>query len=143
MPALRSQFSEIRGQPNGPIRHFSDLIVYRKAFAAGARIYELSRNWPREERYALTDQIRRAARSIGANIAEAWAKRRCEAHFVSKLTDADAEAHETEHWLACAFKHGYLSKNDFADMRARILEVGKMPGGMIAKAGSFVSDGRK
>lgn len=96
--------SEARSQkPAGPIRHFTDLIVYRRAFALAIRVFDLSRTWPAEERYALTDQIRRSSRSIGANIAEAWAKRRYAAHWISKLSDADGEAHETEHWLGCAY----------------------------------------
>ena len=121
----------------GALRHFSDLVAYRKAFAAGVAIFRLSAAWPPEERFSLTDQIRRSSRAIGANIAEAWAKRRYEAHFVSKLTDADAEAHETEHWLACALKHGYLNRRDFDTMRARLAEIGRLLGGMMASAESF------
>lgn len=137
--------SEVRSQTKGPIKHFSDLLVYRRAFAVGLRIFEQSRSWPAEEKFALTDQVRRSARSIGANIAEAWAKRRYPAHFVSKLTDADAELHETQHWLACAVKHGYLSRKDFATLRDELDEIGRMLGGMMAKPQSFtpkLSSGR-
>jgi four helix bundle protein len=125
-----------RGE-KGSIHHFSDLIAYRKAFAVGVAIFRISSAWPAEERYALTDQVRRSSRSIGANIAEAWAKRRYEAHFVSKLTDADAEAHETEHWLACALKHGYIDHADFDTMRSRLAEIGRLLGGMMANAETF------
>jgi four helix bundle protein len=82
--------------------------VYEEAFAAAGRIYELSKEWPPEARYALTDQIRRSSRSVCANIAEAWGKRRCPAHFVSKLSDADGEAAETQVWLGFATSCGYI-----------------------------------
>lgn len=67
------------------IRHFTDLIAYQKAFELGLDVFRVSKGWPSEERYALTDQVRRSARSVGANIAEAWGKRRYEAHFISKF----------------------------------------------------------
>ncbi len=79
------------------LRHFTELDVYQLSTELAARIFLISRQWPAEERYSLTDQIRRAARSVGANLAESWAKRRYEAHFVSKLTDADGENQEVEH----------------------------------------------
>jgi four helix bundle protein len=123
---------------SGPINRFSDLIVYQKAFALSMRIFELSRNWPAEERYALTNQVRRSSRSVGANIAEAWAKRIYGAHFVSKLSDSDAELHETEHWLMCALKHGYLTSDDFTSLSTELNEVGKMLGSMIRKPDSFL-----
>jgi four helix bundle protein len=106
-------------------------------------VFESTCKWPREEKFALTDQVRRSARSIGANISEAWAKRRYEAHFVSKLTDSDAEANETEHWLACAVKHGYISKEEFLDLRSRLAEIGRMLGGMIAEPWKFLPKPRK
>lgn len=138
MAEVRGQKSEVRGAPPGVIRHFSELVAYRKAFSIGVHVLEISRQWPGDEKYSLTDQVRRSSRSIGANIAEAWGKRRYEAHFVSKLTDADAETHETEHWLACALKHGYLSRPEFDELRRRLAEVGRLLGGMIAKAKTFV-----
>ncbi len=79
------------------VRTFRDLIVYQKARALANRIFEISKTFPRKERYALTDQIRRSSRAIGAQIAETWAKRRYEKHFISKLTDADGEQQETQH----------------------------------------------
>src|SRR5438093_9162502 len=91
-----------------PIRHFRDLDVYQNALETGLRVYELSKKFPDEERYALTDQVRRSSRSICANIAEAWRKRRYPASFVSKLSDADAEAAETQVWLSTAYRCGYL-----------------------------------
>src|SRR5207302_2691057 len=79
-----------------PIRHFRDLDVYQNALRTGLRVYELSKKFPAEERYALIDQIRRSSRSVCANIAEGWRKRRYQAAFVSKLSDAEGEAAETQ-----------------------------------------------
>src|SRR5436190_8417605 len=79
-----------------PIRHFRDLDVYQNALAAGLRVYELTKKFPAEEKYSLTDQIRRSSRSVCANIAEAWRKRRYQAAFISKLSDAEGEAAETQ-----------------------------------------------
>ena len=120
------------------IQHFSDLEVYREAFRLGLHCFELSRTFPPEERYALTDQLRRAARSIGANISESWGKRRYEAHFISKLTDADAELHETEHWLACAYKHGYITDLQFQQERTVIAKIGGQIGKMMANPKPFL-----
>jgi len=102
-----------RGEAAKPIRHFRDLDVYQNALATGLRVYELSKKFPAEERYALTDQIRRSSRSVCANIAEAWRKRRYEAAFVSKLSDAETEAAETQVHAEFAFHHGYLSREEF------------------------------
>ncbi len=95
----------------GKIVTHDDLEVYRRAFDAAARIFELSRAFPREEIYSLTDQIRRSSRSVCANMAEAWRKRRYEAAFVSKLSDAEGEAAETQVWLKFAAKCGYLRED--------------------------------
>jgi four helix bundle protein len=101
------------GEAAKPIRHFRDLDVYQNALATGLRVYELSKKFLAEERYALTDQIRRSSRSVCANIAEAWRKRRYEAAFVSKLSDAETEAAETQVHAEFAFHHGYLSRGEF------------------------------
>ena len=101
------------GEATKPIRHFRALDVYQNALATGLRVYELSKKFPVEERYALTDQIRRSSRSVCANIAEAWRKRRYEAAFVSKLSDAETEAAETQVHAEFAFHHGYLSREEF------------------------------
>ena len=93
----------------GSIRHFRELDVYRMAVDAAMRVFELSKGFPVEERYSLTDQVRRSARSVCANIAEAWRKRRYPNAFVSKLSDAEAEAAETEVWLDLAVRCGYLT----------------------------------
>ncbi len=92
----------------GKISTHQDLEVYRRAFEAASQIFELSRAFPRDETYSLTDQIRRSSRSVCANLAEAWRKRRYEAAFVSKLSDAEGEAAETQVWLEFAVKCGYL-----------------------------------
>lgn len=120
------------------ISHFTDLLVYQQAAELAARIFTLTERWPPIERYALTDQIRRASRSVGANIAEAWGKRRYEAHFVSKLTDADGENHETEHWLITAHRDGYLSQVEFTELTDQKKRIGRMLGSMIQDPSSFL-----
>ncbi len=92
----------------GSIRHFRELDVYRMAMEAAVQIFEISKGFPSEEKYSLTDQIRRCSRSVCANIAEAWRKRRYPNSFASKLSDAEAEAAETEVWLELAVRSGYL-----------------------------------
>jgi four helix bundle protein len=96
-----------------PIRHFRDLNVYHNALAVGLQVYELSKKFPIEERYALTDQVRRSSRSVCANIGEAWRKRRYEAAFIAKLSDAEAEAAETQVHMEFAFRHHYVSREEF------------------------------
>jgi four helix bundle protein len=91
------------------IRSHRDLDVYRRAFEASMRIFELSKQFPKEETYSLTDQIRRSSRSVCANVAEAWRKRRYEAAFISKVSDSETEAAETQVWLEFAVHCGYLS----------------------------------
>jgi four helix bundle protein len=92
------------------IRHFRDLEVYQLAMDSALRIFEVSKFFPSEEKFSLTDQIRRSSRSVCANIAEAWRKRRYPNAFVSKLSDADAEAAETQVWLEFTFKCRYLNQ---------------------------------
>ena len=101
------------------IGHFRELRVYRQAFDAAMRIFELSKAWPMEERYSLTDQIRRSSRSVCGNIAEAWRKRRYTADFISKLANADAEAGESQAWLDFALRSGYLTQEDYTDLDQR------------------------
>ncbi|WP_008318653.1 four helix bundle protein [Leptolyngbya sp. PCC 6406] len=93
----------------GDIRSFKDLRVWEKAIAAAMEIFELTKRFPVEERYSLTDQIRRSSRSVAANISEAWRKRRYPAAFVSKLSDAESEAAETQTWLEIAYRCQYLT----------------------------------
>lgn len=98
------------------IQGLSDLEVYRISMDAAMRIFEASKRFPAEERYSLTDQVRRSSRSVCANIAEAWRKRRYANHFVSKLSDAEAEAAETQVWLEFAVKCGYLDRAVAAEL---------------------------
>ena len=118
-------------------RCFRDLIVYRKAREVNRLIFEISKSFPKEETYSLIDQVRRSSRSIGAQIAEAWGKRRYERHFISKLTDADAEQLETQHWLETAVDSGYLEERQAEKMCDTLREIGKMLNSMIVKADSF------
>jgi len=97
-------FDALKIQDNEFARDYKDLNVFKLAFESAMKIFEVSKTWSKEEKYSLTDQIRRSSRSVCANIAEAWRKRRYPAHFVSKLSDADTEAAETEVWLEFAFK---------------------------------------
>jgi len=98
------------------ISSYKELRVYQKAMAAAMRIFELTKHFPIEERYSLTDQIRRASRSVCSNIGEAWRKRRYPAHFVSKLSDSEGEAEETRVWLEFSWRCGYMSKSEASEL---------------------------
>jgi four helix bundle protein len=119
---------------------FRDLIVHQKARAVAKRIFELTKKLPKDEMYSLTDQVRRSSRSVGAQIAEAWAKRRYEKHFVSKLTDADGEQQETQHWIDTAVDCGYWTSDNATMLRQQCEEIGRLLGGMMAKAEMFCGD---
>jgi four helix bundle protein len=93
------------------------------AFDLANDIFDLSKQWPAEERYALTDQVRRSSRSICANLSEAWAKRPYPKHFVSKMTDAEGEALETRTWLAFAEYAGYISRDEMSALQDRLAHV--------------------
>ena len=119
------------------VASFEDLDVYKLAFSLQQETFQVSKTWPKDEQYSLTDQIRRSSRSIGANIAEAWAKRRYAAHFVSKLTDADGEQNETRHWLKTALACDYLGMEQHADLDKRCKRIGAMLGRMMADSGCW------
>jgi len=119
------------------VNSFRDLEVYRLSRELAATIFEITKQFPGEEKFSLTDQIRRSSRSIGAQIAEAWAKRRYVKHFVSKLTDADGEQQETQHWLEVARDCGYINEKEAKQLIAEYQKLGKMIGSMIGKAPSF------
>lgn len=121
-------------------RSFKELRVYQQAKAVSFDIFTLSKHFPREETYSLTDQIRRSARSIGAQIAEAWAKRRYEKHFVSKLTDADGEQMETQHWLDESLQCGYLSAEKCSQLTAELESIGRMLNQMMLRSDSFCQE---
>ena len=116
---------------------FQDLVVYKKSLQLSKKIYKLSKEFPSEEIYSLTSQIRRSSRSVGAQIAESWAKRLYKKHFISKLTDADAELNETEHWIIIANNCGYIDKEDKQLIVQTCHEIGRMLGSMITKADLF------
>ena len=124
------------------ISNFRDLRVYKLAFELQQSVFDLSKSFPPEERYALTDQGRRSSRSIGANISEAWQKRRYPAHFVSKLTDADGEQTETQHWLDTAYACAYIAREEHQKLLAKCRRVGQMLGTMIAHPEKFCPNAR-
>jgi four helix bundle protein len=119
---------------------FRDLLVYQKARQVSRDIFQTTRSLPKEEAFSLTDQIRRSSRSIGANIAEAWAKRRYEKHFSSKLTDADGEQQETQHWIETALDCGYVSQQQVDKLVSQCAEIGRLLGGMMSKADLFCGE---
>lgn len=119
------------------------LTVYQKAYGLAMQIFDLSKRFPAEEKWALTCQIRRSSRSVCMNLREAWAKRRYEAHFVSKLTDCDGENSETDTSLDFARDCGYIEGDQHATFTADCREIGKMLGAMIRDPGPFlISDSR-
>jgi len=120
------------------IKSAKDLKVYQKAYSLAMEIYQLSKSWPSEEKYSLTDQIRRASRSVCSNLREAWAKRRYEAHFISKLTDSDGENSETDTWLDFALDCGYLDPSDHLRLTSECKQVGSMLGSMLNKPELFL-----
>jgi len=121
------------------VESYRDLQAYRKAQELSREIFRLTQTFPKEEVYSLTSQIRRSSRSIGAQIAEAWAKRSYERHFLAKLTDADGEQQETQHWIETAFDCQYLTSSQKIMLINRCQEVGRIIGGMIAKSHLFCS----
>ena len=94
----------------GHANSFRDLEVYKQARELSKMIFKLTTTFPKEERYSLTDQIRRSSRLVGAQIAEAWGKRRYENHFILKLTDSDSEQYKTQHWIEESLECGYIDK---------------------------------
>ena len=119
-------------------RSAKELTVYKKAYALAMKVFEVSKRFPTEEKYSLTSQIRRSSRSVCLNLREAWAKRRYEAHFLSKLTDCDGENSETDSSLDFARDCGYVSTEVHNDLVNLNLEVGKMLGAMIRNPMPFL-----
>ena len=116
---------------------FRDMEVYQESFRLQQEIFKMSKKLPAEERYSLTDQIRRSSRSIGANLAESWAKRRYPAHFLSKLTDADGELQETLHWINSALDCSYWSETEARHLSEHAAAVGRLLGSTIKNYESF------
>src|SRR6266568_1941392 len=121
------------------VRHFKELEVYKRQRELSSEVFRLSKRFPTEEKFSLTDQLRRASRSIGAQIAEAWAKRLYPRYFISKLTDADGEQMETQHWLIEASDCGYIDAANSKRLLALCEEIGRMLGSMMRKAETFSS----
>ena len=125
------------------IKSFRELTVYQKAFEQAMRIFEITKRFPKEEQYSLTDQMRRSSKSVCTNIGEGWRKRRYPAHFVSKLTDADAEATETMIWLDFSLSCGYLAAKDHAKLSTAYEEIGRILGSMISAPEKFCYKDRR
>ena len=120
------------------IESAKDLTVYKVAYQVAMNVFEISKKFPSEEKYALTSQIRRSSRSVCLNLREAWAKRRYEPHFVSKLTDCDGENAETESSIDFAKACGYITEEQHVQLVLPCREVGKMLGSMINNPRSFL-----
>jgi four helix bundle protein len=116
---------------------FRDLEVYKLSRQLSKDIFNVTKKFPKEEMYSLTDQVRRSSRSVGAQIAESWGKRRYEKHFISKLTDADGEQLETQHWIEVALDCGYISNEVAANFLKQYTSIGNMLNSMILKSASF------
>jgi four helix bundle protein len=119
------------------VRGYRDLKVYQLAYKLAMEIFNETKSLPKEERYSLTDQIRRPSRSVAANIAEGFRKRRYPNMFVSKMSDADSETAETQVWIDFAHDCGYLSKERHDELTTGYEDVGKMLGSMIGSPEKF------
>ncbi|WP_452229539.1 MULTISPECIES: four helix bundle protein [unclassified Lacinutrix] len=118
---------------------FQDLLAYKKGFDLAMKIFNISKSFPKEETYSLTDQIRRSSRSVCANLAEAYRKRLYLKHFISKLTDSDAENSETQTWLEFSLACEYINQETFNELTAKSIEVGKLINYMIQNPSKFGS----
>ncbi|KRD12989.1 four helix bundle protein [Flavobacterium sp. Root901] len=116
---------------------FKELLVYKKSFELAMEIFEISKMFPKEEKYSLIDQIRRSSRSVTANIAEAYRKRRYVNHFISKLTDSDAENSETNTWLEFSLKCQYINQELFDKLNSKNIEIGRLINYMINNPNKF------
>jgi four helix bundle protein len=125
------------------IQNHRDLQVYTKAFGIAMDRFELSKAFPKEETYSLTDQVRRSSRSVCANLAEAWRKRRYQAAFISKLSDSECEAAETQVWIEFAVKCGYLDRDRAEPLYRAHDEVLRTLVGMITHPETWVIGGDK
>lgn len=114
-----------------------DLEVYKLAFRLAMEIFQITKTFPSSEKYSLTSQIRRSSRSVCLNLREAWAKRRYEAHFLSKLSDCDGENSETDSSLDFALACHYITAEQHSDLTARCAEIGRMLGRMMQRSATF------
>jgi len=120
------------------LRGYKDLLAYQKAYTLAMDIFEVSKLFPMEEKYSLTDQVRRCSRSVCANIAEGYRKRRYPAHFILKLTDSDAENSETQVWIDFALSCQYLNEAEHTKLTLQADEVGKLMSYMINNHEKFL-----
>jgi four helix bundle protein len=123
--------------PTSKIRSVRDLDVYRQAFDAAMKIFEISKTFPKGETYSLTDQIRRSSRSVCSNLAERWRKRRYTAVFVNKLSDAGQESAETQTWLEFALRCKYIDNSTFRELDETYEHIFAMLNVMEKKVDAF------
>jgi four helix bundle protein len=116
---------------------FRDLTVYKKAFALAMQIYQITKGFPKDEIYSLTDQIRRSSRSVAACLGEAYRKRKYPAHFIAKITDADMENSETQVWLDFSLACGYIDETTYANFLSASEEVGRLLQHMLEHPESY------
>ncbi|MGC4037298.1 MAG: four helix bundle protein [Chitinophagaceae bacterium] len=116
---------------------FRDLIVYKKAFQLSMEIFEMTKAFPKEERYSLIDQMRRSSRSVCSSLAEGYRKRRYVAHFISKVTDSDMENSETQVWIDFSLACKYINEEVYKDKIAKSEEIGKLLQDMIINPGKY------
>lgn len=121
------------------IKFHQDLKVFQKSVDVAMIIFELSKTFPKEELYSLTDQIRRSSRSVSANISEAWGKRKYEKSFVAKLTDSEGEARETQTWLLFALKCNYINEEQFNNLNNQYNQIIGMLINMMSQSQSWCS----
>ena len=126
------------GAPKKNIRSYRDLRVYQAAMDLAMEVFLLSKTFPREERYSLVDQIRKSSRSVCANLSEVWRKRRYQAAFVSKLSDSETEAAETQVWLEFSFRCGYIKEETFKNLDQRYEHILSQIVTMIMDSHSWV-----
>ncbi len=127
----------MEGKSRNEYRGFRDLKVFQLSYQLALEVFEATKGFPKEEKYSLVDQIRRSSRSVPANIAEAWYKRRYPKSFVSKLVDSSGEAGETEVWIDFSADHGYLIQERKLHLLEKYDEVNKMLGSMIKQPEKF------
>ena len=133
-----SEVTSQRSEAAKRINSAKDLVVYQVAYPLAMEIFELAKHFPHEERYALTTQIRNSSRSVCLNVREAWATRRYEAHFISKLTDSDGENSETDSSLDFTRHCKYISAEQHQALTNKCAEIGRMLNGMMKKSSSFL-----
>jgi four helix bundle protein len=128
---------------NGSNQSFRDLTVYRKAFELAMEIFEITKTFPKEEKYSLTDQIRRSSRAVCSSIAEAYRKRNYPAYFISKSSDGDMENSETQSWLDFSHACNYISADQHDNLISKSEEVGKLLNHMVENPEKYIRQNEK